>query len=335
MNTINTYDQGVVVKKNIGSYHVRTNGAVIQCALSTRLRKEFVFTSENSNSAHRAVKSVKELDKVDPIAIGDLVRFTDGADGFGMIVEVLPRRNRLARQDPAPGTHKFEQVIVANVDYVIPVFAAANPTPKWGLLDRYLISAESLDLSALIVITKMDLVRDAHGLADEEIEKVIEEYRRIGYPVVTTSSISGEGLETLRGMLKGNLSAFVGKSGVGKTALLNALEPGLALRVGAVGDGKMRKGRHTTTSPEMVPLGSGGHIIDTPGVREFGLSSVDEADLAIFFPEMRLLLGQCKFGVGCRHDEEPGCAIRKAVVAGKISPQRYQSYLVFKKDLER
>ena len=121
-------------------------------------------------------------------------------------------------------------------------------------------------------------------------------------------------------LLKGRVSAFVGKSGVGKTALLNALEPGLGLRVGAVGTGKIGKGRHTTTAAEMVTTAFGADIVDTPGMREFGLCDMDGDDLALFFPEMRPLVGKCKFGLDCSHDEEPGCAIRKAVMAGTISP---------------
>jgi ribosome biogenesis GTPase len=328
-----SHDQGVVIKKNLGAYQVRVNGTVLTCAISSRLHKELVYSSNNPNSSNRFVCRVKILDNVDPIAVGDRVRYMDAQDGTGLIVEVLPRHNRLARRDPAPGTHKFEQVIVANVDYVIPIFAAAQPTPKWGLLDRYLASAESLGLSALIVITKLDLVQGPHGAIDEAILKMVDEYRRIGYPLLLTSSVTGAGLEELRRILKDRTSAFVGKSGVGKTALLNALEPGLGLRVGAVGQGNIGKGRHTTTSAEMISLSFGGDIIDTPGVREFGLHDMEGDDLAGFFREMRPWIGSCKFGLDCQHDEEPGCAIRKAVMAGKISPLRYQSYLRLKEEL--
>jgi ribosome biogenesis GTPase len=195
------------------------------------------------------------------------------------------------------------------------------------MLDRYLVSAESLDLPVQIVITKLDLVRDPAGKLDDAIQEAVDEYRRIGYSVLMTSSLSGEGLEELRQALKGRLSAFVGKSGVGKTALLNAVEPGLGLRVGEVGKGEVGKGKHTTSQVEMVSLHSGGYVVDTPGMREFGLFDMDGKDLALFFPEMRLFVGQCKFGMGCMHNEEPGCAIRRQVMDGKISPRRYQSYL--------
>jgi ribosome biogenesis GTPase len=334
MDSSNTYshDQGVVVKKNIGTYHVRVDGQVLPCAISPRLRKQLIYPTADPNSLSHIVRDVKVLDRVDPVAVGDLVRFVDAHDGTGLIVEVLPRRNRLARRDPYPGTHIFEQIVVANVDYLIPVFAAANPTPKWAMLDRYLASAESLELSALIVITKLDLARGPDGTLDEEIRQAVEEYCRIGYPVLLTSSVTGEGLDELRQILKGHVSAFVGKSGVGKSALLNALEPGLGLRTGAVGDGQIGKGRHTTSHAEMITTSFGADIVDTPGMREFGLHDMDGDNLALFFPEMRPFVGQCRFGLDCAHDEEPGCAVRKAVMAGIVSPRRYQSYLRMKKE---
>ncbi len=333
MDSSNTYthDQGVVVKKNTGIYHVRTDGRVLPCAISPRLRKQLIYPIADPNSLSHIVRDVKVLDKVDPVAVGDVVRFVDAHDGSGLIVEVLPRRNRLARQ--APGTHKCEQVIASNVDYVIPIFAAASPTPKWPMLDRYLAAAESLDLSVLIVLTKLDLVTGPGTEADDDLQAAVEEYRRIGYRVILTSSVTGLGLDELRLALKGRVVAFVGKSGVGKSALLNALEPGLGLRTGKVGDGKVGKGKHTTTHVEMVSTGFGADIVDTPGTREFGLPDMDEADLALFFPEMRPLVGTCRFGLDCAHDEEPGCAIRKAVMDERISPRRYQSYLRLKEEL--
>lgn len=335
MNVSNSYshDQGVVVKKNIGTYHVRTLTGILPCAISPRLRKQLIYPIADLSSLSHIVRDVKILDKVDPLSVGDLVRYVDTHDGRGLITEVLPRRNRLSRRDPYPGAYKFEQIVVANIDYIIPVFAAASPTPKWGLLDRYLTSAESLGLSALVVITKLDLVRGPDGELDAELEAALQEYRRIGYPIVLTSAVSGEGLEELRQTLKGRVSAFVGKSGVGKSALLNALEPGLGLRVGAVGTGQAGKGRHTTTSAEMITTAFGAEIVDTPGMREFGLHTLDGDDLAMFFPEMRPLVGKCKFGLDCSHAEEPGCAIRKAVMAGDISPLRYRSYLRLKEEV--
>jgi ribosome biogenesis GTPase len=234
-----------------------------------------------------------------------------------------------------PSAHAHEQVIAANVDQAVPVFAAAEPPPKWNLLDRYLVSAEAAGVPALICINKADLLP---GNADEAaVLDAIYEYRRIGYPVVLVSAHTGEGLDELQAALRGRVSALLGKSGVGKTSLLNALQPGLGLRVSAVSRVN-GKGRHTTTHLEMftldLPAGkdesspaSETAIVDTPGIREFGLWEVSEEDLALFFPEMRPLVGRCRFGLDCRHNQEPGCAIRKATLAGLIHPRRYQSYL--------
>jgi ribosome biogenesis GTPase len=317
--------QGVVYKKTIGNYTVHAAGHQLTCSLSSRLRKEFSSTSGG--------RQVKALDHTDPVAVGDVVRFVDAGDGTGMIVEVLPRRNRLARRSalPMPSAHAFEQVIAANVDQVVTVFAAADPPPKWNMLDRYLVSAESLDLPALICITKLDLVQGWDGSLDGELWEEVTGYRDIGYPVLLVSAFTGQGLDELRQALTGRVSVLVGKSGVGKSSLLNALQPGLGLRVNQVSQ-VTGKGRHTTSHMEMFSLDGGGAVVDTPGVREFGLWDVDEDDLALFFPEMRPFVGRCRFGLDCWHDDEPGCAVRTAVSAGRISPRRYQSYLRLRVD---
>ena len=320
MNTSNTNinDQGVVFKKMIGTYSVYAGERTIQCSLSTRL------CTGDADTTHPPARHAH----ADPLAVGDVVRFVERGDGAGQIVEVLPRRNRLARRSavPMPGAHAFEQVIAANVDQVVPVFAAANPAPHWNMLDRYLVSAEAYELPALICITKLDLVQTAGSSDDRSLREAVEEYRKIGYPVILTSALTGEGIEELRLALKGRLSVLVGKSGVGKTFLLNTLQSGLGLRVNAVNQ-VTGKGRHTTTNQEMVRLEMGGAVVDTPGEREFGLWDVQADELALLFLEMRPLVGRCRFGLDCRHDEEPGCAIRKAVMSGTISPHRYQSYL--------
>jgi ribosome biogenesis GTPase len=227
-----------------------------------------------------------------------------------------------------PGQRVFEQVIVSNADLVLPVFAVADPAPKWGLLDRYLVSAEAAELPPLIVINKLDLAWKHPSLEDE-----IEVYRRIGYPVLLVSAATGEGIEELKRALQGKLAVLVGKSGVGKTSLLNAIQPGLGLRVKAVSRSELGKGRHTTTHLEMFELGFGGALVDTPGIREFGLWDIPAEELAYLFPEMADHVGRCKFGMSCRHDREPGCAIRKAVMEGAISPYRYQSYLHLREEL--
>jgi ribosome biogenesis GTPase len=266
---------------------------------------------------------VRELQSVDPVAVGDTVHFIPPNGGSGMIVKVAPRRSKLSRPEATGSSRRYtrEQVIVANLDQVVPVMALAQPAPSWNLLDRYLVSAASLDLPVLIVLTKTDLAR-----GDREIAAVVAEYRAAGYPVLLTSTYSGEGLDELRAALRGRVSAFIGKSGVGKSTLLNAIQPGLGLRVKTVSE-STNKGRHTTTHLEMFPLDGGGAVVDTPGTREFGLWQVDSEDIARFFPEVSALAGTCRFGFDCSHNREPGCTVRRAVDAGRISRRRYESML--------
>lgn len=333
--TNNCQFTGTVIKKSTGHCWVRTGNDVLICTVSTLLRKQFVYP----NTGHRqTVQRVIENDHTDPIAVGDRVRCTRADKETGKVLEVLPRRSRLSRRSAAynPGGHTFEQVIAANVDLVIPIIAAARPAPSWNLLDRNLASAESLDLPALVCITKLDLVLETDGSIPEELLEAAALYRRIGYEVILTSTVSGSGIELLRQALSGRTAVFIGKSGVGKSSLLNTLQPGLGLRIAEVGL-KAGKGRHTTTFTEMYPLDFGkqsvcAQVIDTPGMREFGLWNPEEDDLAYFYREMKPYAGRCKFGLNCMHDEEPGCAVRRAVMSGEIDPRRYHSFLQMQKD---
>jgi ribosome biogenesis GTPase len=328
--TPDTIEIGVVYKKNLGQYHVHQNGRIILCSVSAKLWKDFEYSGGKGGRKKRVTHAQEK--HMDPVAIGDRVQFQRTGDGSGQITTILPRRNKLTRQSakPMPGAYAFEQVIAANLDQVVPVFAAAKPEPRWHMLDRYLVAAEWQGLPARIVITKFDLVRDTPAEAD--LLAALERYEQIGYPVTLTSAQQSIGLNALRGELAGKTSVLVGKSGVGKTSLLNAIEPDLGLRVQTVNQ-TTGKGRHTTTHLEMFPLAAGGAIIDTPGVREFGLYGLTPEDIAGCYPEMRPFLGQCRFGLSCRHEDEPGCAIREAVMAGAISPYRYKSYLRLKVDL--
>ena len=311
---------GKVTKKFLGAYFVDTGDGIVACSISNRLRKQLIYPiADLSSIPHHRVQKVKEIDSVDPVAIGDEVEFRPSDDGKGVIVDVLPRRTRLSR--PAAGAKPLEHVIVANLDQVVAVFAAARPEPKWNLLDRYLVSAESAALEALICITKMDI-------ADEdEIDEAMDVYRALGYTVLLTSATSGRGIDAFRDTLAGKTSVFVGKSGVGKSSLLNAIQPGFGARVGEVSKGKQGKGKQTTTHMEMFTLDNGGALVDTPGIRVFGLWEVDGSDIALYFREMPPYVTDCQFGATCAHEHEPGCAVIAAVEAGNIHPRRYESYL--------
>lgn len=324
MNNSNESGEGVVFRKSLGHYTVHANGQELDCELSSLIRKQLIYPT--SASLRHKVQAVQELDHVDPVAIGDHVRFVDAGPRRGIITEILPRRSKLSR--PLSGQHIFEQVIVSNADQVLPVFAAASPTPKWGLLDRYLVTAEAAGLPSRIIITKMDL---AHK--NETLEKDLDVYRRIGYTIHLVCSESGMGLDELKQALHGRMSVLIGKSGVGKTSLMNALQPGLGLHVKAVGQGHIGKGRHTTSYLQMFELDFGGRLVDTPGMREFGLPNIPDEEFASFFPELAPFIGQCRFGLSCAHDREPGCTIRKAVMEEQVSPYRYQSYLNLRGEL--
>jgi ribosome biogenesis GTPase / thiamine phosphate phosphatase len=310
---------GVVFKKFIGAYHVEVNGELVICSISSRLRKHLIYPeADRSSIGYHKVIEVKDIKMVDPVAIGDYVAFRPAEAGKGMITDILPRRTKLSRPDPGP--KPLEQVVVANLDQVVAVFAAARPAPKWNLLDRYLVSAESSELEPIICITKMD-IGDA-----EEIDMDMALFRKLGYRVILTSSENGDGIEELRDALAGKLSVCVGKSGVGKTSLLNAMQPGLGAKIGAVGKGALGKGKHTTTHMEMFPLDAGGGIVDTPGMRVFGLWEVDGSDIALYFREMRPFLDHCQFRGNCTHEHEPGCAVIDALDNGLIDARRYESY---------
>jgi len=319
---------GVVFRKTLGHYMVHANGRELDCTLSSLIHKQLAYSTADPTSLPRRVQEVRQLEHVDPIAIGDRVRFMEAGANRGMITDVLPRISTFSRPATTAGRRVFEQVIAANADQVIPIFSVASPTPKWGLLDRYLVAAESAGLPSLIVITKLDL-----AWKNLQLEEELETYNKIRYPILKVSSVTGEGIAELKSVLQGKMSVLVGKSGVGKTSLLNAIQPDLGLRVKAVSKGELGKGRHTTTHYEMFELAFGGTLTDTPGMREFGLWNIHADELAYLFPEMAGYVGQCKFGLSCHHDLEPGCAIRKAVMAGNISPYRYQSYMHLREEL--
>jgi ribosome biogenesis GTPase / thiamine phosphate phosphatase len=253
----------------------------------------------------------------DKLVAGDLVEVAFQADGALTVEAVHPRRSQLARR--APGHGRKAKVIVANVDRVMVVFSAAQPEPKRRLLDRFLVIAEANELEPLIVLNKTDLVSDA------VVSAFLAPYEKIGYATLRTSVAAEEGIAELRATLCGERSVVTGPSGVGKSSLLNAVQPGLGLRIGEVSS-SVHKGQHTTVTAQLIPLQCGGHVADTPGLRELGLWGVSPEELPDCFPEFRDLVDSCRFGTSCSHTHEPSCAVRSAVESGDVDAERYGSY---------
>lgn len=290
-------NRGLVVRSQSGFYAVEIDDRVVQARLRGRLKQG---------------KATGDL-----VAVGDRVEVSEVAGEEPMIESVEPRRRALVRRDPRP-QGLYEQVIVANPDQALFIFACADPSPKLRMLDRFLIVAEAQEIPAVVVANKVDL------LGREKAIELFGHYSPIGYPVLYTSAKSGEGVEELIELLRGKLTVLAGPSGVGKSSLMNAVQPDLGLRVNEVQQGS-RKGKHTTVERALVKLDFGGYVADTPGLKALALWDIQPEELDGYFPEMRVLVAECKYG-DCAHLDEPGCAVRAAVDAGRIDPKRYDSY---------
>jgi len=250
------------------------------------------------------------------LVTGDRVVWRPGNQGIGVIVAQLPRHSELCR----PDMRGQLKPVAANVDQIIVVFAPI-PEPHANLIDRYLIAAEHAGIAPLLLLNKADLIDEGNRAA---LESLLGVYRQLDYPLLEVSAHDGAGMSALREHLDGRISVFVGQSGVGKSSLVNSLLPDVDTRVGALSE-HTGKGTHTTTTARLFHFPGGGDLIDSPGIREFGLGHVSRADVEAGFIEFRDLLGTCRFR-DCRHDREPGCALLKALDDGRIQPQRMASY---------
>ncbi len=296
---------GIVVEVSSGLCSVVLNGQRMICGI-------------------RGSLSAEKTGFTNVIAVGDRVIVSEDGAGQGVVEAVLPRQSILARPDVFHNGGRTrdrhqQQIIVANADQVLIVASWRAPHLWPELVDRYLIAAERSNLTPIICINKVDLAED---VTDCRVE--LQPYTDLGYRVVFTSALTGEGIKKLRKNLRGRATVLAGMSGVGKSSLLNAIQPGLQIHTQEVSE-HSHEGRHTTARVSMRELEMGGFVVDTPGIREFGLSGLRREELAHFYPEIADVANRCRFG-DCSHTHEPGCAVKSAVQMGHVSTSRYYNY---------
>ena len=297
--------KGVVLKSTGSWYQVRSfeSGELFNCRIKGKFR-------------------VAGIKSTNPIAVGDVVHFhlEDHQEGQGIISAIQDRKNYIVRK--SVNLSKQVHIIASNMDQALLVTTLAQPMTSTGFMDRFLSTAEAYSIPTIIVFNKIDLYDEEEMMELEYREAV---YSAIGYKVLKTSAMQGIGLEKLKEELKDKTTLLSGHSGVGKSTLVNAVEPNLDLRTGTVSLSH-RKGQHTTTFAEMHPLRMGGDVIDTPGIKGFGMVNMKKEEISHFFPEIFALSEQCRFH-NCMHLNEPECAVKSALEENKIAPTRYESYL--------
>lgn len=295
--------RGIVIKSTGSWYLVRTEtGNIHSCRLKGKFR-------------------LNGIKHTNPITVGDVVDFEmELGSENGVIHTLHERKNHIIRK--ANNMSKQTHIIASNLDQSLLIITLAFPKTSLGFIDRFLVSAEAYHIPAILVFNKIDLMQ---GEWLEIVNDTIERYEKIGYTCLKTSTISGEGIQDLKSLLQNKISLLSGHSGVGKSTLLNHIEPSLDLKTTAISN-YSQKGQHTTTFAEMHPLSFGGYIIDTPGIREFGLVDFEDSEVSHYFKEMQPFIGHCKFN-NCKHINEPECAIQAAINEGVISIERFSSYL--------
>lgn len=276
------------------------------------------------------MKVDKSISSTNPVAVGDhvLLEQDDTQSGDWMIRAISDRKNYIARV--SPHNRHQQHIVAANLDLAVMIATIAHPSTSLGFIDRFLVTAEAYHIPVLLVFNKTDLLNEDGEQMLAYLQKI---YEFAGYTVMPVSAATGAGMDLLKEHLQGKTVLFSGHSGVGKSTLINALVPDLNLRTDVISE-YSGKGQHTTTFAELFDLPGGGHIIDTPGVKEFGLVAMEQDELAGYFPEMRRLLHLCKFN-NCQHINEPGCAVKRALEAGQLSPERYDSYQAIRDSLQK
>ena len=291
---------GLVLKSTGSWYEVLADGVRYQCRIRGKLR-------------------LKGVRSTNPVVVGDWVRFESDEQGGYVISAIEPRRNYIIRR--ASNLSKESHIIASNIDQALLVVTLFSPETAMEFVDRFLVTCEAYKVPVTILLAKIDLARQ-HPEAVEEFYSI---YEKAGYKIIEISATEGEGVDEVRELLHGKTTLLSGNSGVGKSTLVAAVEPGLDIKTGEISQSH-HKGKHTTTFSTMYPLAEGGYIIDTPGIKGFGLIDIDDAELAHYFPEMMRYLPDCRF-YNCSHTHEPGCAVVEAVKRGEIAYPRYESYL--------
>lgn len=295
--------EGIVVKSTGSWYKVRA------------------LDGNHYNCRIRGTFRMKGIKTTNPVAVGDRVKFEpESNDKIGMITEIAERKNYIIRK--ATKLSKISHIIASNIDQTFLIVTLAYPRTSTGFIDRFLVTTEAYHIPARIIFNKIDIYDDK---LKDLLKETIDIYTSAGYPCFSVSAKTKENIELLKREMENKTTLFAGHSGVGKSSIINAIEPGMDLKTGALSV-QHKKGKHITTFAEMHELSFGGFIIDTPGIKEFGLRDFVKEEVAERFPEMRALMGDCKFH-NCTHVHEPGCAVKKALKEGKISETRYRNYL--------
>jgi len=294
--------QGIVIKST-GSWHTvrQENGSKTDCKIKGTFR-------------------IRGIESTNPIAVGDKVVFDINNDKTGLITDILKRKNYIIRK--ATKLSKRSHIIAANIDWAFLMVALAQPKTTTLFMDRFLVMAEAYHIPVNIIFNKMDIYGEE---IISEVNKLIDIYTRVGYMCYKTSALKKQNIDVIMGLMKNKVSLICGNSGVGKSTLINAIDPALKLKVGNISS-YHQTGTHTTTHAEMLELPSSGYIIDTPGLKSFGVYDLKKEELSHRFPEMRILLDDCKFH-NCQHINEPNCAVIEALKKGKIAELRYRNYL--------
>jgi len=299
--------KGLIIKSTGSRYTVKSGNEIFECRIKGKLR-------------------IKGIRTTNPLSVGDTVHFelqdeiSETGRPMGVITKLDERRNYIIRK--SVNLSKESHILAANIDQAFVVATVNYPVTMLGFVDRLLATAEAYNIRAVIIFNKIDLYNTA------EMEKVNEWfgiYHEIGYKCIATSTVTGQGIEELREMMKDKISVFMGYSGVGKSSLVNTVDSNLNQKTEIISESH-KTGKHTTTFSEMFELSFGGYIVDTPGVRSFGMIDMENDDVSHFFPEIFNISDRCKFN-NCTHTHEPGCEVKKAVENGEISQSRYESYL--------